>query len=156
VHRRATSLAPSWARDVAPGPGLALIHAYNTRDLDVWQRYLAEGLVTIYPGLRGRGIAAARAYNALLLTTFSDLQFRVLSSVTARDRITTTWCFTGTHDGDLVTAGVVTPPTFRSARIEGATVVTVEAGVIVQEEAYWDRLDLMLQLGVALTSRPAR
>jgi ketosteroid isomerase-like protein len=125
-----------------------LLHAFNTRDLDSWQRHLAEDVVIRYPGLRGaRDAAAARAYNALLLVAFSDLQFHVIASAEACARVTTIWRFTGTHDGDLVVPGGLIPPTGRPARIDGALVVTIGAGAITKEESYWDRLELMRQLG---------
>jgi steroid delta-isomerase-like uncharacterized protein len=129
--------------------GTALLDAFNRRDLAAWEQQLASDVAISYPGFRHQtGAAAARAYNAPFLVAFSDLQFRVTSTTREGDRIVSTWQAIGTHDGDLVTPNGIIPPTGRRGIVDGVLIVTVADGRIVKEETYWDRLELLSQLGV--------
>ena len=91
----------------------------------------------------------AREYNAPFLKAFSDLHFRYTSSVTSGKRTVTTLSATGTHDGPLVTPAGVIPATGRKIALDAVLIVTVNGGKIVKEETYWDRIEMMEQLGVA-------
>ena len=129
-------------------PATALFDAFNARDLSQWSEHLAPNAEFKYPGFRG-GVEAAREYNAPFLKAFSDLHFRYTSSVTSGKRTVTTLSATGTHDGPLVTPAGVIPATGRKIALDAVLIVTVNGSQIVKEETYWDRIEMMEQLGVA-------
>jgi steroid delta-isomerase-like uncharacterized protein len=125
----------------------ALVDGFNTRDLGIWEAQVAEDAEFSYPGFRGqRGRAAARAYNAPFLAAFSDLHFHVHQVTVDGDRSIVTLTARGTHDGPLVTPMGTFQASGKVGEVDGVFIVTTRNGVIVREETYWDRAELMAQL----------
>jgi len=56
------------------------------------------------------------------------------------------WTFTGTNTG----AGA-TPPTGKSVKVSGSTLLRFKDGMIAEEIVYFDALDMQTQLGYTLT-----
>lgn len=126
-----------------------LFDAFNQRDLSAWASHVAPDAQFSYPGFRARGVEAARAYNAPFLAAFSDLHFQVHYVLVDGDRSVAKVTGRGTHDGPLVTEMGTIPPTGRTIEVDALIAVTTHDGRIVQEETYWDRADMMAQLGLS-------
>jgi ketosteroid isomerase-like protein len=124
-----------------------LADAFNQRDLSIWSSQCATDAEFSYPGYRGqRGVEGARAFNAIFLAAFSDLHFRVDHLTIDGDRSIACVTARGTHDGPLVTPVGTFAPTGRTGEVQGVFIATTRDGLIVKEETYWDRGELMAQL----------
>jgi len=131
----------------ATSPATALVDGFNSRDLSIWEQQVATDAEFSYPGFRGqRGRDAARAYNAPFLAAFSDLHFHVHYVITDGDRSIVKLTARGTHDGPLVTPMGTVQATGNVGEVDGVFIVTTSNGLIVLEETYWDRMELMSQL----------
>lgn len=141
--------AVSPSSPAATSTATALIDAFNSRDLGIWEQQVAQDAEFSYPGFRDqRGRDAARAYNAPFLAAFSDLHFRVNHVTVDGDRSIVTATARGTHDGPLVTPLATFPASGRVGVVEGVFITTTKDGKIVREESYWDRAEFMEQLGI--------
>lgn len=126
-----------------------LAYAFNQRDLSIWASQCADDAEFSYPGFRGqRGVEAARAYNAPFLAAFSDLHFRIDQLTIDGDRSIACVTARGTHDGPLVTPLGTFAATGRVGEVAGVFIATTRDGLIVKEETYWDRGELLAQLGI--------
>ena len=124
-----------------------LADAFNQRDLSIWADQCAKDAEFSYPGFRNqRGVEGARAFNAIFLTAFSDLHFRIDHLTIDGDRSIACVTARGTHDGPLVTPMGTFAPTGRVGEVKGVFIATTRDGLIVKEETYWDRGELMAQL----------
>ncbi len=90
------------------------------------------------------GIDSARAYYANYITGFSKIKFTITEIFGQGDKITKHWKFTGVHTGDFF--GI--PATGKTATVEGSTIARMENGIIVEEQDFFDNLDLLTQLGL--------
>lgn len=135
---------------IATAPTAAtLALAFNQRDLSIWSSQCADEAEFSYPGFRNqRGVEAARAFNATFLAAFSDLYFRVDHLTIDGDRSIACVTARGTHDGPLVTPIGTFTATGRTGEVGCVFIATTRDGLIVKEETYWDRGELMAQLGI--------
>lgn len=90
------------------------------------------------------GIPKARAYYGTFLTAFSGIKFVIKEIFGQGNKLTKHWVFSGVHTGDFF--GIA--PTGKSVRVEGSTIVRMENGIIMEEQDFFDNLDLLTQLGV--------
>ena len=90
------------------------------------------------------GIPAARDYYANYLTGFSNIKFSFETIFGEGDQLTKHWKFEGTHTGDFF--GI--PPTGKFVSVEGSTIARMIDGKIVEEQDFFDNLDLLTQLGL--------
>ena len=90
------------------------------------------------------GIDSARAYYANCLTGFSHIKFDIVNIFGQGDQLTKHRVFTGTHTGNFF--GI--PPTGKTVTVEGFTIARMQNGIIVEEQDFFDNLDLLTQLGL--------
>lgn len=90
------------------------------------------------------GIDSARAYYANYITGFSKIKFTIMDIFGQGNKLTKHWKFTGVHTGDFF--GI--PATGKMASVEGSTIVRMENGIIMEEQDFFDNLDLLSQLGL--------
>lgn len=76
---------------------------------------------------------------------FPDFRIEVVQLITDGDSVVLCWRCTGTHKGDF--QGI--PPTGKTVIVEGVSVGLVKDGRVSQERVFFDRLNLLQQLGVA-------
>lgn len=74
----------------------------------------------------------------------SDFHFELTRLVASGDEVFSEWILSGTHTGDL--AGI--PATGRRFGVRGASALRLDADRIVEQRDYWDRMTLLIQLGV--------
>ena len=90
------------------------------------------------------GIDSARAYYANYLTGFSNIEFRIVDIFGQGDKLTKHWTFKGVHTGDFF--GMAS--TGKQAFVQGSTIARMENGKIMEEQDFFDNLDLLTQLGL--------
>jgi steroid delta-isomerase-like uncharacterized protein len=129
--------------------GIALVDALNSRNFDSWTASVSDDFVANYPGAAGLNATAARSYNETFLTAFPDLHFDVIHRLSDGEITMTTWVGKGTHQAPLATPAGVIPATGRTGEVRGVLVTTVRGGRMVQEDTYWNQIELLAQLGVA-------
>ena len=89
------------------------------------------------------GRAAIMARKSEGLAALAGVQIAVTNRVVVGNQLTVEWVASGTHTGDY--PGL--PATGRAFSIPGVTVVVREQGKIVRESIYYDRAEVLRQLG---------
>jgi len=97
-----------------------------------------------------RGPKQFRQYAEELLTVFPDIHFTIEDLIAERDRVVSHWTATGTQKGEFMEI----PATNKNVKFQGATILRMVRGKVVELWAYWDRISVMKQLGDA--TQPAR
>lgn len=92
-----------------------------------------------------KGPEQFRQYAEELLTVFPDIHFTIEDLIAERDRVVSHWTATGTQKGEFIEI----PATNKNIKFQGATILRIAGGKVVELWAYWDRLSVMKQLGVA-------
>ena len=92
-----------------------------------------------------KGPEQFRQYAKELLTVFPDIHFTIEYLIAERDRVVSHWTVTGTQKGEFMEI----PATNKNIKFQGATILRIAGGKVVELWAYWDRLSVMKQLGVA-------
>jgi len=131
---------------------------FNQGRLEVADQLVAPRFAITGPGGAGGGGAlgpeAFKANARQLLAGFPDIQFTIHDLVAERDRVAVYWTWEGKHSGAFATIA----PTGRKVRQEGMVLYHFEEGKAAQARAFFDRLNVMQQLGAAAPlpdSRPA-
>lgn len=119
-------------------------HGFNGDRLDLLDEVLAENLrvhgpVPVEPGREGlkSALGAIRAAFPDSHVTIDDLAF-------GGETIYRRWTIVGTHTGGFF--GV--EPTGRRIQMSGVDVDRFEGGLVVEHWSFWDRAELLGQLGV--------
>jgi len=137
------------------GPPLAAARRYfdawNRRDPEAIAATFAEGGTYSDPTTEGDLTGPAIAgYAAALVTGFPDLSFEIVSEGATASAVAAEWVMRGTNTGPLRGA----PPTGASVALPGADVITVEDGAIRSVRGYFDRQEMLQQLGLKLVVQP--
>lgn len=80
-----------------------------------------------------------------LFRAFPDMEFEVLETLAEGDKAAVRWRATGTFNGEGRFEGMA--PTGGSVVMEGCDLLTIEDGLIVDNRAYTNGMDLARQLG---------
>ena len=92
---------------------------------------------------------AFRRYVVALRSAFPDMHFKVEDLVAEGDKVVVRCTVTGTHKGEFI--GI--PATDKSFRIPGTSIIRIAGGKVVEIWPFWDRLNLLKQVGVVLSPR---
>ena len=123
------------------------IDAWNSHDADAIVALYAEGATYHTPRLdqplKGKALAD---FIKSVLTAYPDLRFEVISRGDAGGGLVATqWVLRGTNTGTLPDGS---PATGRTVTLPGATFTQVEGDKIRSEQTYFDRQNLLEQLGL--------
>jgi steroid delta-isomerase-like uncharacterized protein len=145
---------PVAAETDVDGLARAYVAMWNERDEAAIPRLVAESFVMYDPAAPAKGVPGPkgeahgrdglRAFMASVDTAFPDFEIRVLDLLTDDDLAMYEVELTMTHDGPL--GGL--PPTGRSVRIRGASVLRIEDGAIVEHRFHTNMADSAEQLGL--------
>jgi steroid delta-isomerase-like uncharacterized protein len=91
-----------------------------------------------------RGKAAVRRTLSFYLRAFPDLQIEADEIVIQRDCVALSWIITGTHRGTMMNI----PPTGRTVRIRGVSLLTVANGRLQRARRIWDLAGLLRSFGL--------
>jgi steroid delta-isomerase-like uncharacterized protein len=124
-----------------------LTQLWNTGDSELLPQVYTEQVERTDPNslqpTRGRQQLAA--YISGVHAGFRDFKLEIIGRIGEGDQFATEWTCTGTHTG--VFQGI--PATGRRVTISGVSLNWMQDGKIAVEKAYYDRLAMLQQLGVA-------
>lgn len=95
-----------------------------------------------------RGIGPHREAMERIMGAFSDFRLKAERGFGQDDWVAIEYTMTGTHDGPLHTGEQVIPPTNRQVCLPVNATAKLVDGKIVEEHIVYDRLAMMIQLGV--------
>ncbi len=126
------------------------LEAWRARDAEAFAASYSEDAVLTAPGgveLRGRD--GARAFMGMWNEAFPDNEIAIACEHDAGSVVVQEGTFSGTHTGTLMTPdGEAIPATGRSIKAPYVDVFEVEGDQIVSERLYFDRVELLTQLGL--------
>jgi steroid delta-isomerase-like uncharacterized protein len=125
------------------------------RDLvEAWNEHNAAKLAALYaPDFEEDDVAqakpqhgpeAVRGLMRLYLRAFPDLRIIADDVIIQGDRISFAWTLCGTHRGTLMNI----PPTGRTVRIRGVSLITLENGLIRRASRIWDMAGMLRTFGL--------
>src|SRR3984957_7710748 len=121
--------------------------AYNAHDADALAASYAEGAT--YSDSRAGEAFTGKAianYAKAVWAAYPDASVELITvGDTGGGLVATQWMLHGTNTGTLPDG---TPATGRTVTLPGATFTQVEGGKILSEEIYFDRQNLLEQLGL--------
>ena len=92
-----------------------------------------------------KGPAQFRQYAEELFAAFPDIHFTIEDLIGERDKVVSHWTLTVTQRGEFL--GI--PATNKKIKFQGATILLIAKGKVVELWAYWDRLSVKKQLSAA-------
>ena len=119
---------------------------WNSGNLEVVDEFIATNCIFHAFDKDLKGPEQFRQYAEELLTVFPDIHFIIEDLIAERDRVVSHWTLTGTQKGKFMEI----PATNKSIKFQGASILHIAGGKVVELWAYWDRFSVMKQLGVAL------
>ncbi len=124
---------------------------WNERKLHVIDELISRSHALLNPMIEGSAVGptAYREQVQRMLSALPDLRFMIDDYICEKDKVVAVWCITGTHKGEAF--GIA--PTNKRVSVPGISVHQLSGGKILDSQAMWDALGLMVQLGVA---RPAK
>jgi predicted ester cyclase len=123
---------------------------WNARDLKGYLDLHDEDCELVAPGFAGKGHDCVREWWAMWNTAFPDNRVSHQALVAEDDALVAESTFQGTHTGPLTTPdGGHIRPTGRQVTGEYATVHRIRGDLVHRSRIYFDRHDLLEQLGIA-------
>ena len=121
---------------------------WNTGNPVLLSQVYSEDAVRVDPlnTKPARGIQQIAVSLATVRAGFPDLKLHINQRIGDDEWVATEWSTTGTHTGIFLGVG----PTGKGATVHGVSLTRISGLKIVEERAYFDRLALLQQLGVAL------
>jgi predicted ester cyclase len=120
----------------------------DERRMDEWEATMAPDVSFSAPGMALRGRAQIRQFVEGFQQAFPDVHHRIDHVFASGDTLVYEGAFTGTHTGVLRTPGGDVPPTHRRIEMPEVQIVTIIHGLAASMRTYFDRLDMLTQLGV--------
>src|SRR3954469_16371231 len=116
--------------DTTVETAMALVEAFNKRDMSIWENATSADLAADYPGAHGLNKDAARGYNLSFLNCSDDIHFDVENVIASGSQVVIQCQVAATFDHPLVTPQGTIPPTGKSGdrAIPFAMLVDVEDG----------------------------
>jgi len=122
--------------------------AFNARDLDALLALLSPDFLYVDPNGQARGHAETRAREQAIFDAFPDIRVVMKPLAWGDDALAMEAVLTGTHSGPFAYGGQIAPPSGRRIETRIAAHFTFSNGLAVREDAYYDRLTLLTQLGL--------
>ena len=124
--------------------------AWRARDVDGYAAFYSDDAVITAPGgMEAHGPEGAKMFMQAWCAAFPDNEITIVHEYIAGSVVTQEGFFSGTHTGDLHTAdGQTIPPTGRHVKAGYVDVLEIGDDSIKSDRLYFDRLELLTQLGV--------
>jgi len=122
--------------------------AWNSHDTEKTVSFFTDDCVyeELGIGVVKRGKEELRAFINGFFTAFPDTNFELTSSFISGNWYCGEWVWTGTHKGNM--AGL--PATGKRFSIRGVSVGELKEGKIKRNSDYYNKMDLLQQLGIKL------
>jgi predicted ester cyclase len=115
---------------------------------DEWEQTMDPECEFVASSMRLQGRKAIREFVEDFHRAFPDVRHTVESIHTAGDTIILEGTFAGTHLGPLRTPDGEIPPTGKPITMHEAQLAKVRNGKAISMRSYFDRMDMMAQLGL--------
>ena len=128
-----------------------VIDAFNSKDFSRLEKLNARSIVFDAAGLPEplKGREAVSEWNRAFTDAFPDLRFRLERSFGEGDWVCGEGIGTGTHRGPLPGPdGQTIPATNKTIRLKFAATQKLEGGEVTEVHVYFDRLEMVTQLGI--------
>ena len=122
--------------------------AFNDRDFDALASLWRTDFTYRGPADETHGRDAALAREHALLAAFPDATVALDRFVASADRLVAEGTMRGTHSGVLRLGALELAPTARAIVVRFAALFAFADGAVAREHVYYDRLELLQQLGV--------
>jgi predicted ester cyclase len=116
--------------------------------LDEWAQTMDPDCEFIAPGAALRGRRAVRFFVEGFRTAFPDVHHAIDRLYVVGDAVIMEGTFGGTHSGPIRSPAGELPATHRKFELKQAQVVQVRNGLALSLRTYFDRMELMTQLGL--------
>ena len=118
---------------------------WNDRKLHVADEIFSKSHALNDPTFTGSAVgpAAYKTQVQRFVAAFPDLKFSVEEYICEKDKVVAAWTISGTHKGEVF--GIA--PTNRKISVPGITIHQLSNGKILDSQAMWDALGVMVQLG---------
>jgi steroid delta-isomerase-like uncharacterized protein len=124
----------------------AYFDAIKARDLDAMVAVWKPGSMDYLYGMADLKVPQdLRTFFGTMFRAFPDFEMVVADMVAYGDKAAVRWRATGTFTGDEKFQGL--NPTGASIKIEGLDLLTIEDGLIVENRAYTDAMEMARQMG---------
>jgi len=124
----------------------AYFDALRRKDLDAAAACWRPGATDNLHGMAElRAPDGIRSYFGNLFAAFPDFEMLVASRISEGDKAAVRWTASGTFNGDARFEGMT--PNGASVEVEGLDLLTVSDGLIVENRAYTNAMELARQLG---------
>jgi steroid delta-isomerase-like uncharacterized protein len=128
----------------------ASLEAFNASDDELMHSLYDDRVAFRAPGGVRLGSAdAVIGYEIGWLRAFPDARIEVITEVTNGDWVAQRFIFRGTHEDTLIGPEGDVPATGRAIAVNGAHFVRVEDGKIAEVDVFFDRAEVLKQLGLA-------
>lgn len=136
--------------DTTVQTAMALVEAFNRRDISIWDNATSPDLAADYPGAHGLNKDAARGYNLSFLNASDDIHFDVENVVASGGQAVIQCAVSATFQHPLVTPDGTIPPTGRGGdhAIPFALIAEVKDGKVVKETTLWNQLEVFKMWGI--------
>jgi predicted ester cyclase len=124
------------------------LRAVNERDTKTISASFSPECIKLVPGARLQGGEQVAAWCCALWEAFPDFKVTVTSVIEEGNYATVNGTVAGTHLGTLRTPGGDIPPTGCHAEFSFSETAEVKEGAMLSVHLYFDRLDLLDQLGL--------
>jgi steroid delta-isomerase-like uncharacterized protein len=111
---------------------------WNHGNLEVYDAMLAPSL----------DIEGLKEWTRSMFTAFGNIRIQILSILAEDDQVAVHWRVEAIHQGEFL--GV--QATGKLISYQGIAIISIVKGKIVDDTAYWDNLEILKQLGVALVN----
>lgn len=126
--------------------------AYNAHDLDAVMACYCSRPAAVGPGGPVEGRSEVASYHTDVWHAFPDVRLTVWRKAVAGEAVAAVGVGTGRHTGPfLLTTGEVLPATGRRVSVRCCWFFLLEGGLIVSQQAFYDQLELYIQLGLPLS-----
>ena len=124
----------------------------NDGDLVSADKFIHPDCVIKYPNLPNEivGLDAYKEYDKTTRIAFPDFKMTIGKFFVKDDKIIIYWAVDASNTGPLMTPMGKLPPTNKKVHISGIAISTIVDGKIKEDVAYFDMLNMMMQLGFTL------
>jgi predicted ester cyclase len=126
-------------------------HYRDIADKD-WERManlFSPDVITVMPGAEPlKGIQPFLEYAQVFMNALPDAHTELKSTVEEGNTIVAEANFIGTHTGPLASPQGEVPPTGKSVNFAVSDVFEVQDGKVIAHRVYFDRTEMMAQLGL--------
>lgn len=130
-----------------------VLEIWNEGNLDLIDELYAPDYLRHYVDIY-EDIAGIDAYKKWVTdsrTTYPDFNVIIHELIFKSDKVIAKYTFTATNTGPLNTPAGELPPTGKTIRVSGATIMHIADGKIVEEWLYFNQASAMQQLGFTIT-----